>query len=339
MNHELYIRRCFDLAKRGEGYVSPNPLVGCVIVHNNKVIGEGWHEKFGHAHAEVNAFASVMTENKSMLSESTVYVSLEPCCHFGKTPPCTQLIIQNKVKKVVISCLDPNPIVAGKGVQQLKNAGIEVEYGILEQEGRALIKSFIKNILFQRPYIYLKWAESKDGFISKTNEKTNISNPISNRLIHQLRSEMDGILVGSNTAIIDNPLLNNRLHFGKSSIPILIDRYQKVSPQSNILLNTNSIIITEDKDYPKFGNQSIIHHRFEVDDFDHLLNALYLLNIGKLLVEGGSQILQIFIDKNAFDEIIVIKSKKELISGKKAPIINLLPYKSESINNDLWLFH
>jgi len=339
MNHELYIRRCFDLAKRGEGYVSPNPLVGCVIVHNNKVIGEGWHEKFGHAHAEVNAFASVMTENKSLLSESTVYVSLEPCCHFGKTPPCTQLIIQNKVKKVVISCLDPNPIVAGKGVQQLKNAGIEVEFGILEQEGRALIKPFIKNILFQRPYIYLKWAESKDGFISKTNEKTNISNPISNRLIHQLRSEMDGILVGSNTAIIDNPLLNNRLHYGKSPIPILIDRYQKVSPHSNIRLNTNSIIITEDKDYPKFGNQIIIHHRFEVDDFDHLLNALYLLNIGKLLVEGGSQILQIFIDKNAFDEIIVIKSKKELTSGKKAPIINLLPYKSESINNDLWLFH
>lgn len=339
MNHELYILRCFDLAKRGNGYVSPNPLVGCVIVHEDRIIGEGWHQQFGKAHAEVNAFASINPHDIPKLTESTVYVSLEPCCHFGKTPPCTQLLIQNKVKKVVISCLDPNPIVAGNGVRELKNAGIEVEYGILEQEGKALIKTFIKNIHYQKPYIFLKWAQSSDGYISKFSESTPISNPFSNRLVHQLRSEMDGILIGPNTAIIDNPMLNNRLYFGNSPTPILIDRYQKVSPQSNIRLNTNSIIITEDKDYISFGNQTIIHHQFDYDDFDQLLKSLYQLKIGKLLVEGGSQILQLFIDNNAFDEIIVIKSKKELFSGLKAPVMNLLPYKSESISNDLWLFY
>jgi len=338
-NHEIYIKRCFDLAKRGLGAVSPNPLVGCVIVHQNTIIGEGWHQQFGGAHAEVNAIASVSSEIKPKLTESTVYVSLEPCCHTGKTPPCTQLLIQHQVKKVVVSTLDPNPKVAGNGIAQLKAAGIAVVQGILENEGKALISSFTKNILQQKPYITLKWAQTKDGFIAKNGEQIAISNNLSNRFVHQIRSEMDGIMVGTNTVLIDNPTLNNRLFYGKSPIPIFVDQYGKVPINSNIRQNNKSIIISTLPDYPTLGDQKIIDFPMNEEHIVLILKALYQMNIGKLLIEGGTALLQFFIDQNAFDEIIIIESDRVLGTGVKAPNLGLLPNKMENIGGDCWYFY
>ena len=338
-NHEKYIKRCFDLAKRGLGAVSPNPLVGCVIVHQNTIIGEGWHQQYGGAHAEVNAIASVTQDNKPKLTESTVYVSLEPCCHTGKTPPCTQLLIQHHVKKVVVSTLDPNPKVAGNGIAQLKAAGIAVVQGILENEGKAFISSFTKNIFQQKPYITLKWAQTKDGFIAKNGEQIAISNNLSNRFVHQIRSEMDGIMVGTNTVLIDNPTLNNRLFYGKSPIPILIDQHGKVPNNSNIRQNNNSIIITTLPDYPTVGDQKIIDFPMNEAHINLILKALYQMNIGKLLIEGGTALLQFFIDQNAFDEIIIIESDRVLGTGVKAPNLGLLPNKMENIGGDCWYFY
>ena len=221
------MRRALELAENGRGQVSPNPLVGCVIEHHGKIIGEGWHQKYGEAHAEVNAVNSV--KDKSLLKEACVYVSLEPCAHFGKTPPCADLLVENQVKKVVICNTDPNPLVAGKGIVKLREAGIEVETGILEKEGLELNKRFFHYLEKKRPYIILKWAETADGFIARKNFDSKwISNTLSRKLVHKWRTEEDAILVGTNTALYDNPQLNARDWTGNNPVRIVIDRHLKL---------------------------------------------------------------------------------------------------------------
>lgn len=320
---EKYIRRCFDLAKLGEGLVAPNPIVGAVLVYNHKIIGEGYHQAFGAAHAEVNCINSVKTEDKANISKSTLYVSLEPCSHFGKTPPCANLIIKNKIPRVVISTLDPNILVTGNGIQKLIQAGIEVETGILEDTGKALIEKFIYFHKNKKTYITLKYAESIDGYVSKKNEQTKISNPITDRYVHQLRAEHQAILIGKNTLDIDNPKLNIRLYNGKNPIKIIL------SSNGNINLNYK---IFEDKQTPIFivnndkqGVQENINwvKVSNIYNLDEVLHILYKNNIQSILVEGGASILNNFIAQNKWNQIIRIVAEKKLESGILAPKLNI----------------
>ena len=238
---QLFMQRALQLARLSAVTVSPNPMVGCVIVHNGKIIGEGYHQKYGDAHAEVNAVNAV--SDKSLLSESTVYVTLEPCSHFGKTPPCADLLIKHKFKKVIVCNYDPNPLVAGQGIEKLRQAGIEVEVGLLEEEGRELNKRFFTYIEKKRPYIILKWAESADGFIAKgIYETVQISNLLSRRFVHKMRSEEDAIMVGTNTAKYDNPTLNTRFWTGKNAVRVLIDRELSLSKNLHIFDNSQKTI-------------------------------------------------------------------------------------------------
>jgi diaminohydroxyphosphoribosylaminopyrimidine deaminase/5-amino-6-(5-phosphoribosylamino)uracil reductase len=320
---EKYIRRCFDLAKLGEGLVAPNPIVGAVLVYNHKIIGEGYHQAFGAAHAEVNCINSVKAEDKVNISKSTLYVSLEPCSHFGKTPPCANLIIKNKIPRVVISTLDPNILVTGNGIQKLIQAGIEVETGILEDTGKALIEKFIYFHKNKKTYITLKYAESIDGYVSKKNEQTKISNPITDRYVHQLRAAHQAILIGKNTLDIDNPKLNLRLYNGKNPIKIIL------SSNGNINLNYK---IFEDKQTPIFivnndkqGVQENINwvKVSNIYNLDEVLHILYKNNIQSILVEGGASILNNFIAQNKWNQIIRIVAEKKLESGILAPKLNI----------------
>lgn len=228
-----FMRRALELAEWGRGYVSPNPLVGCVIVHEDRIIGEGWHREYGGPHAEVNAVNSV--ENQALLSESTVYVTLEPCAHWGKTPPCANLLVEKKVKKVVIAATDSNPLVGGRGIEILKNAGIEVETGILEKDARWQNRRFFTQIEKQRPYVILKWAQTQDGFVAKENFDSKwISNSHSRQLVHKWRAEEDAILVGKNTAAYDNPRLDVRDWVGKNPIRVVLDSKLELSSELNL---------------------------------------------------------------------------------------------------------
>lgn len=291
--------RALQLAEIGRGSVSPNPMVGCVIVHNDVIIGEGWHKKYGDWHAEVNAVKSV--KDKTLLVEATAYVTLEPCSHFGKTPPCADLLVKHQLKKVVICNYDPFPLVAGKGIQKLLDAGIEVVTGVLEQKGRQLNARFFTVVEKNRPYIILKWAETADGFIAGENfEQIKISNALSHKLSHKWRSEEDAIMVGTNTALYDNPRLNVREWTGRNPVRIVIDRSNRLPKDLHLLDDSVKTLILSDpfawEEYQKEKIQSII-------------------------VEGGTQLLQSFIDAELFDEIRVFRSQKQLKKGILAPVL------------------
>ena len=330
------MQHCLKLAAKGLGNVAPNPMVGCAIVHNNVIIGEGYHQKYGEAHAEVNAIASVI--NKNLLSESTVYVNLEPCSHQGKTPPCSDLLIKHKVKRVVIACLDTNPLVAGKGIAKLRNAGIEVVTGILEKEARELNKRFFTYHEKKRPYNILKWAQTKDGFISKLppfiREENWITNNESKKLVHTWRAQEQAILVGTTTALLDNPALTVRLTEGKSPIRILIDRELKVPSINPIFSDVAEVIVFTEKKEVSVNNITYHQIDFEKDIVPQILNYLYEKNISSLIVEGGTHTLQSFIDKNLWDEARVFTGNKYFQSGIKAPLINSSKSTSQIIRDD-----
>ncbi|MFN5629361.1 MAG: bifunctional diaminohydroxyphosphoribosylaminopyrimidine deaminase/5-amino-6-(5-phosphoribosylamino)uracil reductase RibD, partial [Bacteroidota bacterium] len=257
-NHEVFMKRCIELAKLGEENVSPNPMVGAVLVYNNQIIGEGFHRNFGEAHAEVNAINSVT--NKELIAESILYVNLEPCSHFGKTPPCTTIILEKKIKKVVIGCRDTFSLVNGKGIETLRNSKVDVIEGVLLEECEQLNKVFFNFHKKRRPFITLKWAESKDGFIGK-NGKPNlkISNDLSNILTHKLRSKNMAIVVGTNTALIDNPKLNTRKWYGRSPVRIVFDFEGKLNSTLNIFLgNENYFVVTSEKIEINFPEKNII---------------------------------------------------------------------------------
>lgn len=322
---ELYIQRCFDLARLGAGQVSPNPMVGAVLVYENRIIGEGWHQRYGEAHAEVNAVASVKPQDRHLLTKATLYVSLEPCCIFGRTPPCTDLIIKNQIPKVVISCLDQTPGVAGTGVKILQAQGIEVITGVLEKTGQELSRFRNHFVTQNRPYIFLKYAQSLDGFIGRPDEQVWISNIFAKRLVHKWRSEVDAILVGTNTARIDNPQLTNRLYLGKSPLRIIFDRKLALSHQLNIFDAAAKTLIFTEQDTPDLQRQTpnVTYQKidFRQDFLPNLLTNLHQRNITTLFVEGGAKVLQSFINEQLWDEALVFIGHKTL--GKGIPVFGL----------------
>lgn len=326
--NEKYMARCLQLAKRGLGQTKLNPLVGAVIVHEGRIIGEGFHKKFGGKHAEVNAVDSV--KDKSLLSKSTIYVSLEPCSHYGKTPPCTQLIVNHKIPKVVVAVLDPNPVVSGRGVNFLRDNGVDVSIGMLEDEARELNRVFFVNQIYKRPYVTLKWAESSDGFIDIIREDnrispTKLSNSITQCLSHKLRTENSGIMVGTNTALKDNPQLTARKWFGDNPVRVVIDRENKI-PHSFSIFNDQSKTIVFTKNVSEINayphdNVIVKQIDFSGNTNNQILSCLYEEYINSLIIEGGAQLLTSFIEKKMWDEAFVEISDKKLITGIKSPAI------------------
>jgi diaminohydroxyphosphoribosylaminopyrimidine deaminase/5-amino-6-(5-phosphoribosylamino)uracil reductase len=327
------MQKCIGLTSKAMGFVSPNPMVGCLIVYEDKIIGEGNHEKYGKAHAEVNAIASV--KDKALLKKSTLYVNLEPCAHFGKTPPCTNLIIESEIPKVVIGCIDSYSEVSGKGIEEMQNSGIEVIVGVLEKESRELNKRFFTFHEKKRSYIILKWAESIDGFIAPKNQTVPfwITSNESKKLVHQWRSEEDAILVGRITAEKDNPSLTVREAEGNNPIRIVIDKDLKLSTDLN-LFNTeaNTLIFNSIKSDEKDTN------KFIKIDFNNLIESilqeLYKQNIQSVIIEGGSKTLQSFIDTNMWDEARIFTTNKILSKGVKSPTIEAEIISEDKIGED-----
>jgi diaminohydroxyphosphoribosylaminopyrimidine deaminase / 5-amino-6-(5-phosphoribosylamino)uracil reductase len=344
-NHEKYMLRCLELAKNGLGTTYPNPMVGSVIVCQNKIIGEGWHKKSGEAHAEVNAVNSV--KDKSLLKKSTIYVSLEPCSHFGKTPPCCDLIIDNEIPNVVIGTVDPNIKVTGKGIKKLIEAGKKVTVGVLEKECIELNKRFFTFHEKKRPYVILKWAESQDGFIAPIihqQDQDNINNrkPIwitnefSRQLVHKWRSEEQAILVGTNTVIEDNPKLDVRDWEGTNPVRIVLDQNNRIPINSHIYDDRVKTIIFSNSSNPTIAENRI----FEVIDFKQniayqILKVLYNHNIQSLIIEGGTTTLQTFIDENLWDETRQFIGSSSFEKGTKAPIIAMKKSEKNDIGNDI----
>ena len=319
-NEEFFMQRCIQLASKAMGCTSPNPMVGSVILYNNKIIGEGYHEKYGSHHAEVNAINSV--KDKSLLSKSTLFVNLEPCAHFGKTPPCTDLIIQNKIPEVVVGCVDTFSEVSGKGIERMRSVGIVVKVGVLENGSRELNKRFFTFHEKKRPYIILKWAESKDGFIAPKNQTKAfwMSSSESKKLVHEWRAEEDAILVGRITAEKDNPSLTVREVDGSNPIRIVIDKDLKVSADLNLFNNDAKTIIFNQKKSRVNNSNNYIKINFN-NLTENILQELHKQNIQSIIIEGGTKTLQSFIDKNLWDEARIFTTNKTLNKGVKSPAI------------------
>lgn len=336
--HEKYIRRCITLAKNGKGLTYPNPMVGCVVVCNNKVIGEGWHKKAGEPHAEVNAINSV--KDTSLLSKSTVYVSLEPCSHFGKTPPCSHLLVKHQIKEVIIGTIDFNAKVLGRGISYLQEHGCNVTVGVLEEECKELNKRFFTYHTKKRPYIILKWAQTKDGFIglNKTLAKRNpiwISNSYSKQLVHKQRAIEQAILVGVTTVKKDNPSLTTRSWSGSNALRIVIDKNLQ-TPSNSFVFNTDATaIIFNSVKNKKTANTSFIKIDFSTDVVPQILTILHQKEIQSLIVEGGAKTLQYFIDASMWDEAYVYESDSVFKEGVKAPNIEKTPITVKPIVTDI----
>ena len=328
----LYMARCLELAERGRGNVAPNPMVGAVIVCDDRIVGEGYHRCYGEAHAEVNAIASIRDE--SLLRKSTLYVSLEPCSHYGKTPPCAELIIKKGIPRVVVACLDPYPEVAGRGIKMLREAGVEVITGVMESEAIELNRYFMTANTKRRPYIILKWAQSADGFIDRirknaTEKPAKLSTPITRMMVHKQRSEVQSIMVGPNTAILDNPSLTVRSWAGRSPVRILVDRNMRVSKDCRLFDGLQRTIIYTIKDISDMRTNilekmNIEYVKMEDDDrfFQNMLANLYSKNIHSLLVEGGTCIHRCFADEGLWDEMIVETAPVYLGSGVESVCID-----------------
>jgi diaminohydroxyphosphoribosylaminopyrimidine deaminase / 5-amino-6-(5-phosphoribosylamino)uracil reductase len=334
--HEIYMHRCLQLAKLGEGHVAPNPMVGSVLVHNERIIGEGYHRQYGQPHAEVNCVNSVAEEDQHLIAEAVLYVSLEPCAHYGKTPPCADMIIALGIKEVAIGCRDPFPEVDGKGIEKLKAAGVKVVVGILEEACKAINKRFFTFHLLKRPFILLKWAETVNRKIGQSGDRLMISSEVTNRFVHRLRAQHHAILVGTSTALMDNPRLDARLSTGQAPIRMIIDLHDKLPRDLNIFNNQQRTIVfnylhsfTEEKT-----------EWYKLNKLDNVINeivqACYEMQIQSILVEGGRTTLQSFIDAALWDEAIVIQNKQLHSSeGTDAPSLsNAKLTSSEVISTD-----
>lgn len=326
LQNEFFMRRCLELASTGAGRVAPNPMVGAVIVCDDRIIGEGFHRYYGQAHAEVNAIAAV--SDTTLLKKSTLYVNLEPCAHMGKTPPCSDLIIEKEIPRVVIGTSDPNLLVAGKGIEKLRNHKVDVTTGILRKECEWLNRRFFTFHTEKRPYIILKWARSADGFIDKlrvpgANEGINwISNPLSRTLVHRWRAEEQGILVGTKAVLIDNPQLNLRHWPGNNPLRIVLDRNLKIDPSANVLDNSQQTLVINEQIEKVQGKTRFVKLDFQHDFLKDLLNELYRMEILSVIVEGGARTLQSFISEDLWDEARVITGKIEFGKGLPAPHIS-----------------
>lgn len=323
---QQYMLRCLELARKGLGTVAPNPMVGCLVVYQDKIIGEGYHMQYGKAHAEVNAVASV--KDQSLLPFSTLYVNLEPCCHFGKTPPCTQLIIQKGIKHVVIGSVDPFAEVAGKGIASLKRHGVEVKVNVLKEQSRQLNKRFFTFHEKKRPFIILKWAQTADGFIDAERHPNSgirptwITSQKLRMLVHKWRTEEQAILVGTNTAINDNPQLNVRDWHGNSPLRMVIDRKLELSHELNIFDNSIPTLVFNEKMSKKQSNTEwVILPQGSSYNLASMLHTLYSRGIQSVFVEGGQKLLQSFIDQDLWDEARVFGGPQFFGKGTKAPAI------------------
>ena len=334
---EIYMKRCLDLAALGLGKTYPNPMVGSVIVHQGKIIGEGWHQKAGEAHAEVRAVASV--KNKALLKEATLYVSLEPCAHIGKTPACAALILKHKIPKVVLGCIDPFSEVSGKGIDLMRNAGIEVILGVLEEDCKNSHKRFFTFHTKQRPYIILKWAETQDGFMAALHQQKGkpfwITSQESKKLVHKWRTEEEAILVGRNTAEQDNPELTARLWDGHQPLRIVIDPFLKL-PNSLKVFNAKAktLVFKKKQDSVAADTETIQNIQFKSVPTE-IMQELYKRNIHSIIIEGGQKTLQSFIEQNLWDEARVFTGEQRLISGIAAPRLKAKPIKTEKISKDV----
>ncbi len=329
--------RALELATLGRGHVSPNPMVGCVIVHDasQRIIGEGWHQRYGEAHAERNAILSVRPEDEHLLPESTAYVTLEPCSHYGKQPPCADLLIEKRVRRVVCCNDDPNPLVSGQGFKKLRAAGIEVETGVLVEQGRALNARFFTFFEKQRPYIILKWAETSDGYLAgEGGQPVQISGPLSQRLVHRWRSEEDAIMVGTNTARTDNPRLNVRLVPGRNPVRIVIDKQLQLSAHLNLFDGSQPTLGYNFIKTETVGQTSYIQLSSDKPFLPQLIEDLYEHRLQSVLVEGGTTLLQSFLDAGLWDEMRVFRSPLMLSGGVKAPRVGGQLMSREQVGED-----
>lgn len=334
---DRYMARAIEVARKGMGNVSPNPMVGAVIVHRDRIIGEGYHRKFGGPHAEVNAIASVPKEDRQYLKDSTIYVTLEPCSHFGKTPPCADLIVSTGIPRVVIGCLDPFIKVSGRGVAKLKEAGIKVTSGVLENECRALNKVFMTAHTLGRPFVTLKWAQSADGFMGATENGLKVpvkfSSVESLALVHAMRARHDAILIGAGTALADRPSLGVRLFCGKDPVAVVIDRSGKASCccqniAGRLLYYSSVKPLLEGAEWVECAPDSSILW---------ILKDLYSRGITSVLVEGGGEILRSFISSGCFDEARVEVAPVKLgeKGSTKAPVLDIIPVETNRIGNNI----
>ncbi len=323
MIESKFMDKCIALAKQGLGNTYPNPLVGSVVVYKGEVIGSGWHQKSGEAHAEVHSIRNV--SDRSLLADSTLYVNLEPCSHYGKTPPCTDLIIQSGIRHVVIGMQDPFEKVNGRGIQKLRQAGVRVDVGIEAAACRELNKRFITTIEKQRPYIILKWAETLDRFLAPktktTNEPVWISNLLSRTLAHQWRAEEQSILIGKQTALDDNPALTTRLRKGPSPIRLLIDPKEEVDRKAKVFNPDQKVIVFTANKSRTEAHIEYVAIDFSSNGLQQILSALFQKGIQSILVEGGSITLQHFIDSELWDEARVITGREKFAEGISAPNI------------------
>ncbi|HSJ68637.1 MAG TPA: bifunctional diaminohydroxyphosphoribosylaminopyrimidine deaminase/5-amino-6-(5-phosphoribosylamino)uracil reductase RibD [Anditalea sp.] len=332
INDEMYMLRAIELAELARGNVRPNPMVGCVIVHNDLIIGEGYHQVYGGPHAEVNAINSV--KDKSLLPYSTVYVTLEPCAHFGKTPPCADLLVAHKVGKVIIGAVDSNPLVGGKGINKLKEAGITAEAGLLEERIRIQNSRFFTVMEKNRPYVLLKWAQTQDGYVARGNYDSKwISNEYSRQMVHKWRAEEHAIMVGTQTAHYDNPKLNVRSFVGNDPVRIMIDKKLTLDPNSYLFDQSQpTICYNNEKDEEK---ENLIYVKLHKDFFlNDILKDLQKRKIQSILVEGGSFLLQKFISENLWDEARVFTGNTLFGEGIKAPELNAIRRETHDIIGD-----
>lgn len=324
--HELYMSRCLQLAQQAEGHTAPNPMVGAVIVCDGVIIGEGYHHRCGEPHAEVNAIRSVNDQN--LLMKSTLYVNLEPCSHYGKTPPCAQLIIDKKIPRVVVGMGDPNPKVNGRGIQMLREAGVEVVENVLNQQCQILNKRFVTLYTKKRPFVILKWAQTQDGFIDAwrtTSEipPLRISNEVTKTLNHQIRSIESAILVGTNTALLDNPHLTARKWNTRNPVRMVVDKSLRVPSDYRIYDQTTPTVIFTDKMVENKTNITFVKLDFSKAIVPQIVDYLYQANLSSLIVEGGTQLLQAFVDAHFWDEVHIETSPEIIGDGVKAPNISM----------------
>lgn len=336
-NHEKYMQRCIEIARLGAGRVAPNPMVGCVIVHQNSIIGQGYHIECGHSHAEVNAIQSV--KQPQLLERSTLYVSLEPCAHYGRTPPCSALILEKKIPHVVIGTFDPFSAVSGKGIDNLRAGGVKVETGVLNDQCRWLNRRFFTFHEKRRPYIILKWAQTLDGFIDierkhgQPSEPSWITGTLARTLVHKSRAEETAILIGTNTVLMDNPSLTTRYWSGRSPVRLVIDRYNKLPHRMNVFKgNARTIVFTEKPGIFAAG----IHYcpiDFKKNVPQQILYEIFNLGLLSVIIEGGAYTLQQFIDKGLWDEAHIYSGNQMFFGGVKAPRIEGVPSETIQLDN------
>ena len=340
--HETYIKRCIEIAENGLGFTRPNPMVGSVIVHKNHIIGEGFTSAYGGNHAEVNAINSV--KDKSLLKDATLYVTLEPCSHFGKTPPCSDLIIKHQIPNVVIGCIDDNVEVAGKGIEKLKQAGCKVIVGVLENACKAHHKRFFTFHNKKRPYIILKWAETTNGFMAPKTKNVKkpvwITNEFSRQLVHKWRAEEQAILVGTNTVLQDNPSLTVRDWTGKNPIRVVLNKHEKLAKDFAVLNEEAETILIgsetkKQKTKTQTCNLEFINWNLKTSIAEQICNGLYNNSINSVIVEGGTKTIQTFIDENLWDEARIFTGTNQFKMGVKAPVLSGTLISEEKISTDI----